>query len=69
MVLGVATAAPWMVVMMSSVQDMDAVQRAFVPSLEIYYQATGSKAVATFLQAYMTVLYYSMSSLPQQTNN
>ncbi|PLB40464.1 putative choline transport protein [Aspergillus candidus] len=59
MVLGVATAAPWMVVMMSSVQDMDAVQRAFVPSLEIYYQATGSKAVATFLQAYMTVLYYT----------
>lgn len=61
MVLAVVTAVPWTIIMLSSVQDMASVQEALVPSLEIYYQATGSKAVATLLQAYMTVLYYSMS--------
>ncbi|PLN79374.1 putative choline transport protein [Aspergillus taichungensis] len=59
MMLAVVTAVPWTIIMMSSVQDMSSVQEAFVPSLEIYYQATGSKAVATLLQAYMTLLYYT----------
>lgn len=39
---------------------MDAVQNSFLPSLELFYQGTGSKAAATALQVYLTFLYYSM---------
>lgn len=40
------------------IQDMDAVQNSSLPSLELFYQATGSKAAAAFLQIYLTILYY-----------
>lgn len=39
-------------------QDMDAVRQAFLPSLELFYQATGSKTASVFLQVYLTILYY-----------
>jgi choline transport protein len=37
---------------------MNAVQNAFLPILEIFYQMTGSKAVATLLQACLAGLYF-----------
>ncbi|KAI9043603.1 amino acid transporter [Aspergillus affinis] len=58
-VIGILTAVPWVIVMVTVIRDMEAVQKAFLPSLEVFYQATGSKAVATFMQSYLTLLYYS----------
>ena len=58
--LGVITSVPWIIAMTCVIQDMDAVQSAFLPSLELFYQGTGSKAAAACLQVYLTVLYYSM---------
>lgn len=63
MVIGVATSVPWFVAAACLIQDMDAVQRSFLPSLELFYQATGSKPAATFLQAYLAMLYYCMPIL------
>lgn len=60
-ILGVLTLVPWIIAMICVIQDMDAVQNSFLPSLELFYQGTGSKAAATALQVYLTFLYYSMS--------
>ncbi|KAB8206400.1 amino acid transporter [Aspergillus parasiticus] len=59
MVIGVLTAVPWIVVMATVITDLEAVQKAFLPSMEIFYQATGNKVAATVLQAYLTLLYYT----------
>lgn len=45
--------------MTTVIQDMEAVQNAFLPSLELFHQATGNKAAAAALQVYLTFLYYS----------
>ncbi|KAJ5380098.1 uncharacterized protein N7496_002526 [Penicillium cataractarum] len=58
-ILGVFTLVPWIIAMTAVIQDMEAVQNAFLPSLELFYQATGSKAAAATLQAYLTILYYT----------
>ncbi|GAB1193239.1 hypothetical protein APSETT444_002442 [Aspergillus pseudonomiae] len=58
MFIGVLTAVPWIVVMATVITDLEAVQTAFLPSMEIFYQATGNKVAATILQAYLTLLYY-----------
>ncbi|KAL2866926.1 amino acid/polyamine transporter I [Aspergillus lucknowensis] len=63
MVLCVATAIPFTAVLLGGIQDLDAVQDAWIPSLEIFYQATRSRAVATFLQACLAVLYFSTISV------
>lgn len=63
MLIGILTVIPWIIGMVCVIQDMEAVQNAFLPSLEVFYQATGSKAVASFLQAYLTLLYYSTTSM------
>ena len=60
MVIGVLTAVPWIVVMVTVITDLEAVQTAFLPSMEIFYQATGNKVATTILQSYLTLLYYSM---------
>ncbi|KAL3464585.1 amino acid transporter [Aspergillus heterothallicus] len=59
MAMGLGIALPWIVAMLFCIEDMAAVQSAFFPSLEVFGQITGSKAVATSLQAYMTFLYYT----------
>ncbi|EIT74507.1 amino acid transporter [Aspergillus oryzae 100-8] len=59
--VGVMTAVPWVTVMLCGIHDIDAVHKAFIPSMEVYYQATGSKVGATALQAFMTFLYWSKS--------
>lgn len=63
MAIGVATSIAWIVVMLVVAKDVVAIQNSTLPSLELLYQATGSKAAATFIQAYMTLLYYSKRSL------
>ncbi|KNB03018.1 hypothetical protein FOXG_05628 [Fusarium oxysporum f. sp. lycopersici 4287] len=57
--MGVVIVIPWTVAMLFSIKDMQAVQSSFLPSFEVFYQATGSKAAATGLQAYLTFLYYT----------
>ncbi|KAE8147897.1 amino acid transporter [Aspergillus avenaceus] len=59
MVIGILTAVPWTLVVTLVISDMDAVQKSFLPSIEVFYQATGSKSMATFLQTYLTLLYYT----------
>lgn len=66
MALGISTAIPFITVLLIGIQDVEAVQNAWIPSLEAFYQATGSKAVATALQACLAFLYYSrfLPSIP-----
>ncbi|CAG8047160.1 unnamed protein product [Penicillium salamii] len=59
--IGVLTLVPCIVAMTCVLQDMEAIQQSFLPSLELFYQATGSKAASVFLQVYLTILYYCMS--------
>lgn len=59
MLIGIITVVPWTIAVTLVIQDMEAVQASFLPSLEVFYQATSSKSAATFLQAYLTFLYYS----------
>ncbi|KAH7121531.1 amino acid/polyamine transporter I [Dactylonectria macrodidyma] len=59
MATGVVIAIPWTVAMLFCIKDMEAVQTSFLPSFEVFYQATGSKSAATALQAYLTFLYYT----------
>ncbi|KAH7207305.1 amino acid/polyamine transporter I [Fusarium oxysporum] len=59
MAMGVVIVIPWTIAMLFSIKDMQAVQSSFLPSFEVFYQATGSKAAATGLQAYLTFLYYT----------
>ena len=59
MVIGILTAVPWIVIITITIKDMEAVQNSFSPSIEVFHQATGSKPMTTFLQSYLTLLYYS----------
>ncbi|ETS77689.1 hypothetical protein PFICI_09751 [Pestalotiopsis fici W106-1] len=59
MVIGLATAVPFIVAMMFVIQDIDAVRSARLPSLEAFYQATGSQSAALGLQGILTVLFYT----------
>lgn len=61
MALGLLTTIPFAVVLLLGMQDVQAVQDAWIPSLEAFYQATGSKSVATGLQACLVLLYFGMS--------
>ncbi|KAJ5097065.1 amino acid transporter [Penicillium angulare] len=61
--LGILTLVPWIIAMTTVIQDMEAVQNAFLPSLELFHQATGSKAAAAALQIYLTILYYNPGPL------
>ncbi|KAI9375587.1 amino acid/polyamine transporter I [Aspergillus egyptiacus] len=58
-VLGISTALPFTIVLLSNIQDIDAVQNAWLPCLEAFYQATGNRAVATVLQACLAFLYFN----------
>ncbi|KAF5671099.1 HNM1-choline permease [Fusarium circinatum] len=58
MAMGIVIVVPWTVAMLYSIKYLAAVQSSFLPSFEMFYQATGSKAAATGLQAYLTFLYY-----------
>ncbi|KAL2849838.1 amino acid permease-domain-containing protein [Aspergillus pseudoustus] len=62
MAIGVATAIAFTIVLLGGIRDLDAVQNAWIPILEIFYQATGSKAVASLLQACLAGLYFTTVS-------
>lgn len=58
MLIGILTTIPLSVVLAGCIHDMGAVVNSDLPSLEIFYQATRSKGVATFLQVWTTAVYY-----------
>lgn len=53
--IGFLTTFPVFMVMMFTLKDLDAVLASPLPSLECFYQTTGSKAAATGLQVIVTV--------------
>lgn len=59
MAVGTIVAVPWIIVMVFCIQDLEAVQTSFLPSFEVFHQATGSKSAAIALQSYLTVLFFS----------
>ncbi|KAJ4253443.1 hypothetical protein NW762_010601 [Fusarium torreyae] len=59
MVMGLVIVVPWTIAILFSIDDMAAVQTSFLPSFEVFYQATKSKSAATAVQAYLTFLYYT----------
>ncbi|KAM6524485.1 hypothetical protein FALCPG4_010097 [Fusarium falciforme] len=59
MAMGVIIVIPWTIAILFCIKDMEAVQSSFLPSFEVFYQATGSRSAATALQAYLTFLYYT----------
>ncbi|KAL3462688.1 amino acid/polyamine transporter I [Aspergillus heterothallicus] len=62
MAIGITTAIPFIIVLLCGIHDMDAVQNAWIPILEAFYQATGSRAVATLMQACLAGLYFTTVS-------
>lgn len=61
-IIGLVTGLPFIVAMMFVIKDVDAVRSAVLPSLEVFYQATDSKAAALGLQIILTILFYSTPS-------
>ncbi|KAH8698943.1 amino acid/polyamine transporter I [Talaromyces proteolyticus] len=59
MLMGVILVIPWIVALLYCIQDIEAVQTSFLPSLEVFAQITRSKSAAIGLQAFMTLLYYT----------
>ncbi|KAF9885319.1 hypothetical protein FE257_013036 [Aspergillus nanangensis] len=57
--MGLAIVIPWTIAMLFCIDDMTAVQSSFLPTLELFSQITRSKAAATGLQAFLTLLYYT----------
>lgn len=60
MIIGLVTALPFAIVMMLVIKDVDAVRSAHLPSVELFYQATGSKTATLGLQGLLTILFYSV---------
>ncbi|KAL4932349.1 amino acid permease-domain-containing protein [Aspergillus undulatus] len=60
MALGLTTAIPFIIVVLLGISDVPAVQEAYIPTLEAFYQATGRKAVAVGLQGCLVLLYYTV---------
>ncbi|OQV06268.1 hypothetical protein CLAIMM_10863 [Cladophialophora immunda] len=62
--IGVVTTVPLLTVMMFTMLDIDAVTSSALPSIELFYQVTGSKGVATFMLVWITIIY-TMCITPQ----
>jgi choline transport protein len=58
-VIGFLTTLPLILAMMFTIRDLDAVLASPLPSLEVYYQATGSAAAATGLQVILTITFFN----------
>lgn len=58
-IIGLVTGLPFIIAMMFVIKDIDAVRSAVLPSLEVFYQATDSRAAALGLQIILTILFYS----------
>ncbi|CAI6013903.1 unnamed protein product [Clonostachys chloroleuca] len=59
LLIGLVTSVPFIIAMMFCIKDLDAVRSAHLPSLEAFYQATGSEAAALGLQGILVVLFYT----------
>ncbi|KAK4499995.1 hypothetical protein PRZ48_008181 [Zasmidium cellare] len=64
MMLGLGTTLPLFIPLMLFITDLDAVRSSPLPSIELVYQSTGSRAVTTFLMVWLWLVY--MGSLPAQ---
>lgn len=62
MAMGILTAVPVSIILVGAIQDMERVQRAFVPSLEALYQITGSRLAATLLHLDLNIVMLGISS-------
>lgn len=63
LIIGLVTSVPFILAMMFVIKDLDAVRSAHLPSLEAFYQATGSKSAALGLQSLLVVIFYCKPSL------
>ncbi|KAK1763317.1 amino acid/polyamine transporter I [Phialemonium atrogriseum] len=59
MIIGLLTSLPFIIAMMFVIKDIDAVRSAPLPSLEAFYQATGSRTTALALQGILTILFFT----------
>ncbi|KAL6357261.1 hypothetical protein LRP88_07419 [Fusarium phalaenopsidis] len=59
LIIGLVTSVPFILAMMFVIKDLDAVRSAHLPSLEAFYQATGSKSAALGLQSLLVIIFYS----------
>ncbi|KAH0420645.1 amino acid permease [Colletotrichum camelliae] len=59
LMIGLVTSVPFIIAMMFVIKDVEAVRGAILPSLEAFYQATGSKTAALGLQILLTILFYT----------
>ena len=59
MLIGFVTAFPMSLALMFGLRDIDAVLKSNLPSAEAFYQITGSRAVATFMMCWVTLVYFS----------
>jgi choline transport protein len=59
--IGFLTALPFTLAMLFSSKDLEAVANSSLPILEIYYQATGSRAGTTFLIVWLLWNYFGAS--------
>lgn len=57
MLIGLLSALPLFVALMYEIDDPEAVASSALPSLELFHQATGSKAAAIFMQSIVSVVY------------
>ncbi|KAL8959294.1 MAG: hypothetical protein Q9193_003817, partial [Seirophora villosa] len=64
MAIGFSTAFPLFLALMFSVTDLDAVLNSSLPSMEVFYQITQSRSLATFMMTWVLLTYYSKRGLP-----
>lgn len=63
MLIGLVTVVPFIVTVLFCIRDVEAVQQSFNPMIEVFLQATGSRAAATVLQSCLTLLFFCKYSL------
>ncbi|KAI4204342.1 MAG: hypothetical protein LQ346_001614 [Caloplaca aetnensis] len=59
MAIGFSTAFPLFLALMFSVTDLDAVLDSSLPSMEVFYQVTQSRGLATFMMTWVLLTYYT----------
>ena len=59
MLIGFLTAFPMSLALMFGMTDIDAVLKSSLPSAEIFYQITGSRAIVTFMMCWVILVYFS----------
>ncbi|KAL8710665.1 MAG: hypothetical protein Q9225_007255 [Loekoesia sp. 1 TL-2023] len=66
MAIGFLTAFPLSLALMFGITDIDAVLNSSLPSMEVFYQITQSRGIATFMMCWVVVVYYRESSLTKK---